>query len=405
MERCSRARSNATRFAAIVIVLLFARTAAAQQPAQSTPRESVQNVLTFLLTNQAVQTGDFQKDQAATQATADTIGRALLINLTAQPIASSSGGFSYRFNSSLGTFERASESFGPILAERVQTAAPGQFTMGFTFRYSNYTKLDNRNLANGFTTTANRFTDEAAPFDIDTLTMTLRTETFALTANAGITSRLDVSGVLPLIALQLEGQRTNEYRGKTFVQASGSASVAGLGDAILRTKFRLIGTGSAGLAIGADVRLPTGRTEDLLGAGKAGVRVLLISSAEGPNAGAHANFFIARGGLSDETGVSGAAAFSPSARMTVSAEMLIRHVDALHAIDEVSASHPTISGVETIRLLPDQGGSTVSMLALGTKWNVAGAWLVDLSVGIPLVSRGLTASWMPAVGIEYSFGR
>lgn len=405
MEPCSRARLKRTSIATIVVALLAAGPAAAQQSAQAVARESVQDVLAFLLTNQAVQTGDFQKDQAATAATADTIARALLLNLTAQPIASSSGGFSYRFNSSLGTFERASESFGPILAERVETAAPGQLTIGFTFRFSNYTKLDGRNLTAGFTTTANRFTDEATPFDIDTLTMKLRTETFALTANVGIAGRLDVSGVLPLIALQLDGERTNQYRGRTFVQASGSANVAGLGDAILRTKVRLLGRGTAGLAIGAEFRLPTGRSEDLLGAGKAGVRVLLISSAEGAGAAAHANFFVARGGLSDETGVSGAAAFSPSPRVTVSAEALVRHVAALHAIDEVAFSHPTIAGVETIRLLPDQSGSTVSLLALGLKWNVAGAWLLNTSVGVPLVSRGLTATWTPSVGIEYSFGR
>src|ERR1043166_1747796 len=43
--------------------------------------QSVTNVLTFLLQNQSVQTGSPERDRAATQATTDTISRALLANL------------------------------------------------------------------------------------------------------------------------------------------------------------------------------------------------------------------------------------------------------------------------------------------------------------------------------------
>ncbi|MGE5816201.1 MAG: hypothetical protein ACM36C_17055 [Acidobacteriota bacterium] len=398
----SSSRPKSGRISAACVCLLLAATAAHAQSTE-TPRQSVQEVLSFLLTNQAIPTGDFAKDRAAAEATSETIARALLVSLTTQPLASSSSGFSYRFNSTLGTFERASDSFGPFFAERVQTTAPGQVAIGVTYRYAKFDTLDGRNLADGFVTTANQFRDEAAPFDVETLTMKLSTHTLALTANAGITDRVEVSGALPFVALRLEGQRTNAYRGSTFVQASGNADVAGLGDAIARLKVRVVGTRAGGVAIGGDVRLPTGRKEDLLGSGRVGYRVLAITSAEGPLVAAHANAFLARGGLSDETGMTGAVAITPAARVTLSGELVVRRLSEVHSIQEFTAPHPTISGVDTLRLVPGAASTTLSQLSVGFKWNATETWLINGGIALPMGDSGLTAKWVPTFGIEYTF--
>jgi hypothetical protein len=385
----------------VLCVLVAAATAHAQST--TTPRQSVEEVLNFLLTNQAIPTGDFAKDRAAAEATSATIARALLVSLTTQPVASSSSGFSYRFNSTLGTFERASDSFGPFFAERVQTTAPGQVAIGVTYRYSKFDTLDGRHLADGFVTTANQFRDESAPFDVETLTMRLSTHTFALTANAGVTDRIELSGALPFVALRLDGQRTNVYRGSTFVQASGNADVAGFGDAIARVKVRVVGTRAGGFALGGDVRLPTGRKEDLLGAGRTGYRVLAITSAEGPLVAAHANAFLARGGLSDETGMTGAVAITPAARVTLSGELVVRRLSQVHSIEEFTAPHPTISGVSTLRLIPGTAATTLSQVSIGFKWNATETWLINGDIALPMGDSGLTAKWVPTIGIEYTF--
>src|SRR5207244_6540629 len=60
-------------------------------------------------------------------------------------------------------------------------------------------------------------------------------------------------------------------------QQSGSAS--GVGDVVLRGKFRAISSGRAGLAFGLDVRLPTGEERDLLGTGVTQVKGFRIGSA------------------------------------------------------------------------------------------------------------------------------
>src|SRR5262249_61034405 len=48
-------------------------------------------------------------------------------------------------------------------------------------------------------------------------------------------------------------------------QDSGSAT--GVGDIVLRGKFRVVGGAAGGIALAADVRLPTGEERDLLGTG------------------------------------------------------------------------------------------------------------------------------------------
>ena len=83
-------------------------------PAQA--QQTVSDVVGFLVTNQAVPTGDFQKDAAAAEAARATISRALLVNLTSMPLATASSGFLYRLNPQLGTVERATESSGGSLS-------------------------------------------------------------------------------------------------------------------------------------------------------------------------------------------------------------------------------------------------------------------------------------------------
>jgi hypothetical protein len=233
--------------------------------------------------------------------------------------------------------------------------------------------------------------------------MRLSTHTFVLTGNIGVTDRVEVSAAMPFVALRLEGERTNVYYGSAFMQASGSADVMGVGDAIARVKVRLTGARGAGFAVGADVRLPTGREEDLLGAGRAGVRFLAITSVESAYAAAHANAFLARGGLSDETGFAGAVAFMPAPRLTVSGELLVRRLTQVHSIEEFLAPHPTIAGVRTLRLVPGAEAATLSLIAGGFKWNVSETWLLNATLAAPFGSRGLTANWVPTVAVEYSF--
>jgi hypothetical protein len=363
-------------------------------------------VLTFLVTNQSVQTGSVDRDRDAAQATSDTISRALLANLATLPVTTSSGAFVYRLNHELGTMERATQTFGPFFVERSLTAGRHQASVGVTFQHLRFTALDGSDLRSGtLITTANQFVDETAPFDVDRLALDIDADVTTLFGNVGITDRMEIGVAAPIIAIRLNGTRVNTYRGRTFTQANASAMVFGLADLVVRTKVTLFDEEGAGVAAAADVRLPTGRKEDLLGAGSTSVRFSAVGSLERGRMSAHANTGIAVGGLARELGYGGAVAFAAAPRVSVSGELIGRWLNGVGDITAVSAPHPRLTGVRTTRLVPD--GSTLHIVSVvpGLKWNVTDTWVLAGNVSIPLTSGGLTSPFTPFIGLDYAFAR
>src|SRR5690606_32287745 len=98
--------------------------------------------------------------------------------------------------------------------------------------------------------------------------------------SVGVTDDFELGAALPLINLSVEGQRLNVYRDEPFLQASGEASASGIGDAALRAKYTLVRGANGAFAAAAELRLPTGDADNLLGAGAAAYRFLGIGSFE-----------------------------------------------------------------------------------------------------------------------------
>jgi hypothetical protein len=380
-------------------------TVVAAWPTNALAQQSMRQVLSFLLTNQAVRTGDIEKDAEATAATRDTISRALLIELAALPISTSSGGFTYSFNSELGTRERASSSFGSFFVERALTSGRNQMSLGASFRYSQFDRLDGNELRTGeFVTTAAQFRDEPSPFDVETLTLKIDTRTVTAFANYGVTDRFDLGAAVPIVSMQLSGERVNTYRGQTARQAAATATTTGIADMAITARAHVIGGRASGLTAGAELRLPTGSEEDLLGTGEAAIRLLAIGSVEGPRAAAHVNVGYSWGGITREATYNTGVTVAALQRFTLVGEFLGRWIEDLGEIGQVTAPHPGSVGVDTIRLLPAATGTATGMAVAGFKWNVSGRWLLNANVLLPLSDRGLRARMVPAVALEYSFG-
>ena len=392
-------RADRIRFlAALLLLSLYPHAASAQ--------DTVTGVLSFLVTNRSIETGSVEQDTAAAQATATTISRALLTNLATLPVTSTSGAFLYRLNPDIGTVERATQSFGPLFIQRALTVGRGNAGVGLTFQHLQFTSLDGRNLRNGtLVTTANQFTDEPEPFDVDQLTLRIDADVATLYASAGLGDRVEVGAAAPVVWLRVEGTRLNTYRGRTFTQAAASASAIGLADVLVRAKVMAYEQDGASLAAAVDARLPTGREADLLGTGKTSVRFSAIGSLEGTAVSAHANAGIAVGGLATELLYGGAIVGAPSSRVTVSAEMVGRWIDTPGAIRTMSAPHPTLAGVQTLRLAPGTARLQTLTLAPGVRWNIGETWVLTASVGIPLLKGGLRAPLLPFVGLDLTLSR
>jgi hypothetical protein len=367
--------------------------------------QSVSDVLSFLLTNRAVQTDDFERDAAAVAATRDTVTTLLASELATLPPSLSSSGFSYRFNSMLGTAERASMSFGAFFTERSLTSGKGQAALGVNVRTASYRRLDGRDLGDGrFVTTANQFRDEAEPFDIETLTLELDSRVLTFTGSYGVTDRLDLSAALPLVELSLNGIRINTYRGVETVQAVAEAKSRGFGDVAVRAKYGLLSSASSGLALAGELRLPTGRDQDLLGTGKAGFSALVIASSEHGVLGYHGNLSLSGGGLANEMAYRGAVSVSASDRVTLVGELIGRRYGEAGRISDVRVPHATIDNVDTIRLVSEDSSLSTASMVVGAKWNVTGTWILSGHTQLPVTARGLRSGVVTLIGLDYAFG-
>jgi len=378
----------------------------AEAQTTTTTSQTVQDILGFLVTNQGVQTSDFDKDREAAEATRATLTRALLASVATQPVSSSSSGFTYHFNPDLGTVERASETFGPFFVERALTSGAGQASFGFTFQYANFQSLDGNDLRSGaFVTVANQFTDERQPFDVENLTLDIRTRTATFFGNVGVTNRLDIGVAVPLVRLDISGTRLNTYRGTTALLARASATTTGFGDVAVRPKIRLTPEGPAAFSAAVEARLPTGREEDLLGAGELAVRWLGLASYESGAASVYGNVGVGTGGVGRDFSYGGAAAVAATSRLTLVGELLGRRIEGLQRITPIVAPHPRIRGVTTTRLMPSGEDQTGVFAVAGMKWNLGGTWLLQANVLIPLTDSGLTTKATPNVAFDYSFAR
>ena len=78
--------------------------------------------------------------------TPEQFNQQMVTLLATFPFGSSSGGFTYTFDPSLGTFSRSSESFGPLFAERALTIGRERGSLGVAYQRSTYDTFEGKNL-------------------------------------------------------------------------------------------------------------------------------------------------------------------------------------------------------------------------------------------------------------------
>jgi hypothetical protein len=378
-----------------IVILTSANVAEAQQ--------SISDVLSFLVTNRTIPTDDFVRDEQAAIATRDTISKLLVLELATLP-SSSGGGFTYRLDPALGTVIRSSDSFGPLFTERSLVAGQGRASFGLSYRSTSFDNIDGRSLRDGtLISTASVFRGDTQPFDIETVSLRIRTDTMTLNGSVGVTDRFDVSAGIPFIRLTLQGERVDTYRGQQLLQATGSASAAGLGDVVLRARYNVLRLGASGLAVGGEARLPTGREEDLLGAGRASFTPRFVGSYEHERVGVHGEVGYTFRGVSEALSYAGAVTVVAAPRLTLVGELLGRRLKGVGRLAETTLPHPRLAGIDTIRLTSSSETADRLVAVAGFKWNVATTWLLTANVLRPLTDVGLNAEWVPSVTFDYWF--
>jgi hypothetical protein len=365
--------------------------------------QSIIGQLGTLLTEQR-STPVFVPDTSAATATAITVAGLFSTELSTLPLSSSSGGFVYRLDPALGVVSRVSDAFGPFFTERVLRNSRGQSSLGLSAQASTFSSLQGADLQAGtFPTNAARLSGSTQPFEVDTLKLELRSQSVTTFASYGVTDRLVLSTVLPIVRVHFSGERVRTVDGASALQSSQSGSATGLGDIAIQSRYLVAGTAIRGFAVGGDLRLPTGREEDLLGAGDTAGKALAIGSWEEGRLAVHANGGIGVGGASREYFWSAATTISATPKVTFVGEVIGRRLAELSLVRDVYQPHSLVPGVETMRWLPGERGVHSSFFVTGAKWNVARSWLVNANLLVRVTDAGLRARLTPALSIDYSF--
>lgn len=227
------------------------------------------------------------------------------------PLASPSSGLTFSWDAATQTFIASTDSYGPILGERADTIGKNKFFIGFSYQYFNFDELDGVDLRKMPVVLTQP--DSISPQDNTSLCsingnntgdtcgyirdvirtnnrIDLKVHQFTTYVVYGLTSRIDLS-----VAIPVENVRMSISSDATMVPNSQSLrhafvptdacpdpcfhasfvnahSASGIGDMTFRVKGIPWKGEKAAVALGVDVRVPTGDQLNFLGAGAAGFR-------------------------------------------------------------------------------------------------------------------------------------
>jgi hypothetical protein len=376
--------------------------------------------------------------------TASQIDDLVSSQLSSFPLVSSAGGFTWRFEPVSGTFTRASNSFGPLFAERATTIGRNRLNFGVNYQRVTFDRLEGKSLTGGaivgYTGLPGHLGGDSGVFYQDALDLRATTNTVSVFTTYGASDRLDVGVAVPINRVELKATLRSDYGDSNEgiwmppmcslisfapdcfpppIVREESATASGIGDVVVRAKYNLLRqTGGGGVSGAVDVRLPTGDERNLLGVAGLQTKLYLIASAALGRLSPHINAGYTVSGASgaagdpgstltappDEVNYAAGADFVVSLRTTVTFDVLGRSLRKIGTLEEGSTAFGRPSGglYQEFRLVP---GADLNLLlgSTGVRVNPVANLLVSANVLFPLTQHGLTDRLTWLLGFDYSF--
>lgn len=256
------------------------------------------------------------------------ITNAVSLNVANVPVSATSSGSTFHFEG--GVPVRTSISPGSVFGERAQTLGHGRVLAGIsrsTFRFStlrgvplsdirlNFTHENVTNAQNPTCDSTNAALGSCDRMGIPLLendiiqldlNLVINTQVTSFYMSYGLTDRIDVGLVLPIVSTTLYGQSTAQvipFGGPTAAHffagtpsqpvlnaaRNVSGSSTGLGDVAARMKINLSASERNGFALLGEGRFATGSEEDLLGSGSTSIRGVAVFSGKFDDFSPHVN--------------------------------------------------------------------------------------------------------------------
>lgn len=406
------------------------------------------------------------------------------------PLASPSSGITFAWDPSANVFIASTDSFGPVLSDRAETIGRHRLFLAFDYQYFNFDSVDgislrrlpvvlthaddsdpNDGVPNGTVCTVNADPNALNPKQSNTgpcgfvrdvvrtnNSIDLKIHQFTTFVTFGLTNRIDVSVAIPIEDVRLGAfsdatighNDTNSRFDHVFTPRAGCPppdasppvcleqpfsnvrTASGIGDITLRVKGTAWKGERAGVALGVDVRVPTGDSLNFLGAGAAGVKPFVAWSYHA-RVSPHAVVGYETNGSSVIAGdistgkkdklpgaltYSGGADFWVTKRLTVAADIVGQQVFQARRTTMTTLTELGQCQDGAVLCDPDAGflpakvdpvisqateSYNATNLSLGVRVKPVGALLLTGNVLIKLNDGGLRAKFVPLVGLSYTF--
>jgi hypothetical protein len=343
------------------------------------------------------------------------------------PVTATTPAFTYRFDFETGVPERASEALGSVFAERADTVGKGQVDFGVWYLRADLTRFEGEEFGPRIVTAGVREIPGAGSLAQALVgrKFSLESQVVSFSLTYGITDRLDVNVLQPLVATRLRFDATaaallsDGATERSIVEPVGlRASAFGVGDTLVRAKYQLLDTGASKLATLLTCRLPSGDLENFQGLGDTTVLGGIVASRSLGRHDVHASLGIE---LNADDLQRTRARYALGATLQFW-ERLAFFADVIGSSsfvnDEFEIRAPTgrvrfqggffglqdlIESVEATRVVAFVPRSDIVDLAMGVKVNFLGRSVVFASAILPLTTDGLRPEVIPAAGVEVGF--
>ena len=389
--------------------------------------------------------------------------------LSTIPIASPASGVIFKEDPATGVALPSAQSLGPILTERAETIGKGKFYIGLTRQQFRFEKLESQEIGRlrvldkgGVATRV--YQDGVQQLTSPTTVFTqidARIDQNAALVTYGITNRLDVSVAMTWVNSSLgvaasdaqiyntgdpfnaatcwcaQTFDVNSSRA-TFGQDFGRSGFAvpgifgsvrrsstGIGDTMIRGKGTIFESRQAALAIGGDLRLPTGDALDLHGQGAVSFKPYAALSLHSGSLGKvrispHFNVgyqFMGdsvlagdpiantKEALPNQFNWAVGAATSITDRFTLVTDIVgVTLLDASRLIvDSATARGRNIPDATGVTTGPNKQNLTMTNGAFGLKLKLVGNLVFSTNLLVSFDENGLRDKLVPLFGVGYSF--
>jgi hypothetical protein len=316
---------------------------------------------------------------------------------------------------------------GTILTQRGETLGRGKFVGSFNYQRFSFGSVDGIDLEHLPIVSRADFTSMSTYTQADSH-ISLRVDQFIAIGTVGLTNRLDVSLILPFSRVTLATAASlhaynvdaanaplSDYDVGTVFLA-GSAT--GIGDLTVNVKVNVLKRERTHIAIGSDLRFPSGDEANYLGTGAFGIKPFIVMSRRGrltPNVSLGYQWNSSSALYTNSTSgaklnlpsslfYAGGVDFRVTKRFTLTGELLGQYIISgpRLAMGEITVPGAPQNPYPTVTTSADVS-YTMNNLGGGFKVNPFKGLMVSAAVMFKLDDGGLRSKCVPLAGVSYRF--